>query len=156
MDRSESTSPQHPTPPSQPRRRFLDLFLTGGTFALIGAALYPVLRFVLPPKSSEAATTSVIAGQVGELKPGAGKVFRFGNKPGLLVLTAGGDYKAFSAVCPHLQCTVQYQSEKSQIWCACHNGTFNLNGQVIAGPPPKGLDEFKVDLRGTEIVVSKA
>ena len=138
------------------RRRFLNFVLGGGTFALLGAALYPILRFVMPPKVSEAATSSVIAGQVGELKPGAGKIFRFGNKPGLLIMTEAQQYRAFSAVCPHLQCTVQYREDLSQIWCACHNGFFNINGQVISGPPPEGLEEFKVDLRGDEIVVSKA
>jgi Rieske Fe-S protein len=146
-----------PDSPSSPlRRRFLNAVLGSGTLALLGAILYPVLRFVLPPKVSEAATTSAVAGQVGELKPGAGKIFRFGNQPGLLLMTAAGQYKAFSAVCPHLQCTVQYRADLSQIWCACHNGMFNLNGQVVGGPPPKGLEEYRVDLRGTEIVVSKA
>jgi Rieske Fe-S protein len=151
VDTSEPNTPSSPL-----RRRFLNTVLGGGTFALLGAVFYPILRFVLPPKVSEAATTSVVAGQVGDLKPGAGKIFRFGNQPGLLLLTAAGQYKAFSAVCPHLQCTVQYRADMSQIWCACHNGMFNLNGQVVSGPPPKGLEEYQVDLRGTEIVVSKA
>ena len=137
------------------RRRFLNLVLGGGTFALLGAILYPIIRFVLPPKVSEAATSSVVAGQVGELKPHSGKVFRFGNKPGLLIMTDMGQYRAFSAVCPHLQCTVQFRQDLDQIWCACHNGRFNLNGQVVSGPPPHGLEEFEVDLRGDEIVVSK-
>ena len=156
MDKPEPNNPRGSAPSSTPRRSFLNFVLGGGTFALLGAVLYPILRFVLPPKSSEAATTSVVAGQVGDLKPGSGKVFRFGNQPGLLLLTAAGQYKAFSAVCPHLQCTVQYRADMSQIWCACHNGMFNLNGQVVSGPPPKGLEEYKVDLRGAEIVVSKA
>lgn len=138
------------------RRRFLNYILSGGVFALVGAVFYPVLRFVLPPKVSEAATSNVVAGQVGELKPGSGKVFRFGNRPGLLIMTAAGQYRSFSAVCPHLQCTVQYREDLGQIWCACHNGFFDLNGQVVSGPPPEGLEEFKVDLRGDEVVVSKA
>ena len=137
------------------RRRLLNYILGGGTFALLGAILYPVLRFVLPPKVSEAMTSSAVAGQVGELKPGSGRIFRFGNQPGLLIMTAVGQYRAFLAVCPHLQCTVQYRPDVGQIWCACHNGFFNLNGQVVSGPPPEGLEEFKVDLRGDEIVVSK-
>ncbi len=152
----EPTAQHQPGPSSPLRRRFLNFILGSGTFALLGAVLYPVLRFILPPETSEAATSSVTAGQVGDLKPGAGKIFRFGNQPGLLVMTAGGQYKAFSAVCPHLQCTVQYRADMGQIWCACHNGMFNLNGQVVSGPPPKGLEEFKVDLRGDEIVVSRA
>jgi len=142
--------------PSSRRRRFLNYVLGGSGLALLGAVFYPILRFVLPPEVSEAATSSVTAGQVGELKPGSGKIFRFGNQPGLLVMTSAGQYRAFLAICPHLQCTVQYRADMAQIWCACHNGFFDLNGQVISGPPPEGLEEFKVDLRGDEIVVSRA
>ena len=137
------------------RRGFLHAILGGGTLALLGATVYPVLRFVLPPKVSEAVTSSVVAGQVGELAAGAGKIFKFGNRPGLLIMTPSGEYRAFSAACTHLECTVQYRGDLKQIWCACHNGFFDLNGQVVAGPPPKGLEAYKVDLRGTEIVVSK-
>ncbi|MFH1572141.1 MAG: Rieske 2Fe-2S domain-containing protein [Gemmatimonadota bacterium] len=143
-------------PASSGRRQVLDYILGAGAVAFLASALYPVLRFVLPPKVAEAVTSSVVAGQVGELKPGSGRIFRFGNRPGLLVMTPAGEYRAFSAVCSHLNCTVQYREDHQQIWCACHNGTFDLKGKVISGPPPKGLDEFQVDLRGEEIVVSRA
>lgn len=144
------------SPTSSTRRQVLDYILGGGALALVASALYPVLRFVLPPKVAEAATSSVVAGQVGELKPGSGKVFRFGNRPGLLLMTPAGEYRAFLAVCPHLDCTVQYREDRKQIWCACHNGFFDLQGKVISGPPPRGLEEFQVDLRSEEIVVSRA
>lgn len=136
-------------------RRFINFILGGGTLALMGSAVYPILRFVMPPKIAEAMTNSVVAGQAGELKPNSGKVFRFGNRPGLLVMTPTGQYRAFTAVCPHLQCTVQYRDDLSQIWCACHNGIFDLDGKVVSGPPPEGLEEFKVDLRDDDIVVSR-
>jgi Rieske Fe-S protein len=42
------------------------------------------------------------------------------------------------------------------IWCACHNGQYNLSGKNIAGPPPRPLEEYTVNIRGEEIVVSKA
>ena len=60
-----------------------------------------------------------------------------------------------SAVCTHLNCTVQYQEANKQIWCACHNGHYDLNGQNITGPPPRPLDAFVVNARGNQIVVSK-
>ena len=140
---------------SAARRSFLNLIIGGGSMSLVGAVFYPVLRFILPPKISEAMTSSVVAGTVDDLKPGAGKIFKFGNRPGLLVMTEAGEYKAFSAVCSHLQCTVQYRQDLGEIWCACHNGRFDLKGQVISGPPPEGLEEYRVDLRRDEIVVSR-
>lgn len=138
------------------RRFFLRSTLGGGSMGLLAAIFYPVIRFVTPPKLSGAMVSSVVAAGLGELKPGTGKNFRFGSRPGLLIRTGSGQYRAFLAVCPHLQCTVQYREDLAQIWCACHNGRFDLNGRVVSGPPPKGLEEFKVDVRGDDVIVSMA
>jgi Rieske Fe-S protein len=54
-----------------------------------------------------------------------------------------------------LNCTVQYREARHDIWCACHNGTYNLNGQVISGPPPRPLEEFAVQIRGDEVFISR-
>lgn len=137
------------------RRRFIHIMLGGGVASLLASFLYPILRFVLPPKVGEAVQSTVVAGKVGDLKPNSGKIFKFGNRPGLLILTAAGEYKAFSAVCTHLQCTVQYRPDHTAIWCACHNGQFNLNGQVMSGPPPKPLLQYGVAVKGEDIVVSR-
>jgi Rieske Fe-S protein len=97
-----------------------------------------------------------VAAKRGELAMNTAKIFRFGNRPGILVHTPYGELKAFSAVCTHLNCTVQYDDEASVIWCACHNGKFDLNGQVISGPPPRPLEAYQVNVRGDEIVVSNS
>ena len=138
------------------RRAFLRSIFNGGFLALLGAALYPILRYLTPPKGTEASIASVVAAKVGDLKTNQAKIFRFGNRPGLLVNTPQGELKAFSAVCTHLNCTVQYDSSDSIIWCACHNGKYDLNGQVISGPPPRPLDPYRVNLRGDDVVVSKS
>ena len=137
------------------RRVFLQSVLNGGLVALAGAALYPITRYLWPPRGTEAAVSNVVAAKVGELATNAAKIFRFGTRPGILIHTPYGDYKAFSAVCTHLNCTVQYDDEASVIWCACHNGKYDLNGQVISGPPPRPLDAYQVNVRGDDIVVSK-
>ena len=143
-------------PPSSSRRGFLNTVLGGGTVAMMAAILYPVLRFVLPPKLTEAMTASVVAARVDELKAGSGKIFKFGNKPGLLVKTPAGEYRAFLAVCTHLNCTVQYREDRHQIWCACHNGMFDLQGRVVSGPPPSGLTVLAADVLGENVVVSRS
>jgi len=113
-------------------------------------------QVITPPQVIESAQNSVTAGKVSELALNTGKIFKFGNKPGILIRSATGELKAFSAVCTHLDCIVQYQPDKKQIWCACHNGQYNLSGQNVGGPPPRPLEEFVVNTRGEEIVVSKA
>jgi cytochrome b6-f complex iron-sulfur subunit len=137
------------------RRTMVKWLLGGGAVASIGSFLYPVLKFLIPPMVTEAAVNEVAAGKVGDLKPNTGKIIKFGNKPALLVRVNDTEFKAFSAVCTHLNCTVQYRDSTSQIWCACHNGTYDLNGHVVSGPPPNPLEEYAVNVRGEEVTISK-
>ncbi len=111
---------------------------------------------MIPPKTEELAADTVVAGRVGELRPNTGKIFRFGSKPGLLILSSDGTYHALSAVCTHLNCTVQYRPERRDIWCACHNGTYSVDGHNISGPPPKPLEEYQVAIKSDQIFVRKA
>lgn len=137
------------------RRRFLNGLL--GIFSIggLGSVLYPVFKFLTPVPRKEQAVSSVVAGKVGELTPNNGKLFKFGTKPGILVMTPNGDYKAFDAICTHLGCTVQYKKEDVQIWCACHNGRYDLNGNVVSGPPPKALEEYACSIQGEDIIVAR-
>jgi Rieske Fe-S protein len=50
---------------------------------------------------------------------------------------------------------VQYRPDLAEIWCACHNGHFDLNGTNVAGPPPKPLERYDVKVRGDKIVVDR-
>lgn len=142
-----------------PRRSFLDSLLGLGFVSTAVAVVYPVWRYLIPPVSAEPATDSVVAGRLAEFKPNTGAVVKFGTKPAILVRTSDGEFRAFTAVCTHLECTVQYKPETSQIWCACHNGLYDLSGQVISGPPPRPLEAFKVNLRGEpgqeDVVISR-
>ncbi|MFQ5583702.1 MAG: ubiquinol-cytochrome c reductase iron-sulfur subunit, partial [Calditrichia bacterium] len=63
--------------------------------------------------------------------------------------------RAFSAICTHLDCIVQYRSDLKHIWCVCHNGHYNLRGINIAGPPPRPLAPYKENVRGDKIFVSR-
>lgn len=145
------SKPQHFT-----RRRFLDYLLGTSAFATLAAIFYPIIRFMAPPHVVEAMQSSVVAAKLSELPPNSGKIFKFGSKPGLIIRTASGELKAFSAVCTHLDCIVQYRSDTKQIWCACHNGQYNLNGENIGGPPPRPLEAYPVNKRGDDIVVNRS
>jgi cytochrome b6-f complex iron-sulfur subunit len=137
------------------RRRLVEMLLGGGIFASIVAFVYPVLRYLIPPPVPDLGGDEVVASKVGDLRPNGSKIFRFGTRPALLLMTAEGEYRALSAVCTHLSCTVQYRNDLHQVWCACHNGLYDLTGRNISGPPPRPLDTFQVHVRGDEIVVSR-
>ncbi len=137
------------------RRRFVEILLGGGLLASVISFLYPVLRYLVPPAVAELGGDEVVAAKVGELKSNGSKIFRFGSRPGLLLLTAAGEYRALSGTCTHLSCTVQYRNDLRQVWCACHNGLYDLNGRNVSGPPPRPLDAYEVHVRGDEVVVSR-
>lgn len=137
------------------RRRLLRSLLGGGIGASLLSLLYPILSFVLPPRTQGSGAESQEVGPADELQPNNGKVFQFGNQPALLVRTSEGELRAFSAICTHLGCTVRYEPDSKVIWCPCHNGMFDLHGRNIGGPPPTPLPEYQVNVRDGKAIVSK-
>ena len=137
------------------RRHFVNALLSSGLVATAVSIIYPILKFVIPPETAESAVMTATAGRPDDLLPNTGRIFQFGGEPGLIVRTSEGELRAFSARCTHLNCTVQYDSGEKQIVCACHGGVFDLNGKNVAGPPPKPLVMYSVNVRGDEIVVSR-
>jgi Rieske Fe-S protein len=142
--------------PDQGRRSFLNWFLTTSAGAFIVSVLYPLSRYLIPPKAEESsAHTVTLAIKPQEVKTNSGQIVRFGSQPAILIKTPADELKAFAAACTHLACIVQYRPDLNHIWCACHNGHFDLNGKNIEGPPPKPLEEYAVNVRGDQIIVSK-
>lgn len=148
--------PEEDTSSKISRRSFLDYLLGTTTFATLAAIFYPILKFMIPPQTVESQQNSVIAAKTSELANNSGKIFKFGSKPGIIIRTANGDLKAFSASCTHLDCIVQYQPDAKNILCACHDGIYDLTGKNVSGPPPRPLEEFTVKVKGDDITVTKA
>ncbi len=142
-------------PESESKRSFLKFILSGGLLALAASVLYPLLAYLKPPKAGEVEVSSVKAGKLSELEKDSGRIIKFGTKPVVLIRTASDELRALSATCTHLDCTVQYKRELGLIWCACHNGKYDLNGRNVSGPPPRPLDEYRVVVQGDEILISK-
>jgi Rieske Fe-S protein len=137
------------------RRDFLKYVLSGGLIAWLGAVLYPIAAYLKPPKQAEVEVNTVKAGKVSAIEKDSGTIVKFGNKPVILIRTAAGDFRAYAAICTHLDCTVQYRKDMGLIWCACHNGRYDLNGRNVAGPPPRPLDEYRVVIQGEDVFISK-
>jgi len=138
------------------RRKFLNWFLSTTAGAFVISVSYPLSRYLIPPEVEEStASTVTLPIKPNDVKVNTGQIFRFGSQPAILIKDTNGEMKAFSAVCTHLACIVQYRSDISHIWCACHNGHFDLNGRNLEGPPPKPLEQFVVNVRADQIVVNK-
>lgn len=136
---------QH-SPPPLTRRKFLDHFLTGTGLAALAGVVYPLFRYLTPPPQEEAVVSSVNLGPAKDFPPGSGKIFRLGSKPGILVRGVDGKFRAYYATCTHLDCIVQYDGRADNIWCACHNGRYDLNGRNVSGPPPRPLTALNVNV----------
>lgn len=143
------------------RRRVLNWFLGTSVGALVFSVLYPVVRFLDPPAVAQTSGEQVDAGSVNDpvFRESGYSIVRMGGDPVIVVRAGEGDFRAFAATCTHLACIVEYRADEQMIWCNCHDGRFDLHGQVIGGPPPKPLDTYRVNLvdaeEGRRIVVSR-
>ena len=61
------------------------------------------------------------------------------NAPVLIRRDSETEFVCFSSSCPHLGCSVSWDSLTSRFKCACHGGAFDRDGNVVAGPPPSPL-----------------
>jgi succinate dehydrogenase / fumarate reductase, iron-sulfur subunit len=71
----------------------------------------------------------------------------------VLVSRLGAEIICYKSVCPHLGCTVHWEGQSDQFRCACHGGTFDQSGNVVAGPPPHGLDRYESKVDGDHVAV---
>jgi len=105
------------------------------------------------------ATEPLRLGNVSELPVGGSKLFRYPTEdhPCIVVRLGENEFAAYSQACTHLMCPVHYQHEKKQFYCPCHEGFFSAeDGRVLAGPPPRALPRYPVELRGEELWVLPA
>jgi len=136
-----------PTRPEASARRLfmIDLAMILACAAAGVAALSNALRFLIPKWRRPRMVDLMVA---NEDEVPLGRAKEISNLAGhriLLVHTNTG-YRAFSAVCTHLGCFVRYEHEKERFLCPCHMGLFDINGQVIGGPPPAPLREYEVKI----------
>ena len=137
------------------RRQFINYLLGFSILATMGGVLTPIIGYLWPPaRSSSGGGGRVQVGSTAEVPVGQGKVVAVNNKPVMVVNTEQGGLKAFSAICTHLGCIVEWDGERQIILCPCHDGRFNpVNGGIISGPQPSPLAEFALSVEGDTIYV---
>jgi len=138
------------------RRGFLEwmLGLMGGATALAVAGT--ALNFMIPGGKESGSKEAVEVIGADEIAVGDGKVVPFNNKPAIIVLTKPDEYVAYSAVCTHAGCVVTWQKDKKRIFCPCHAGMFDIEGNVISGPPPSPLPKYRVVKKGDKILLAES
>ena len=93
-----------------------------------------------------------VAFPLSELPVGGVKSITYGGVPAV-VIRSPESTRAFSLVCTHLGCIVEWKDASKEFYCACHDGRFDQFGEVISGPPPVPLEQFPVKVEDeTDIV----
>ncbi len=130
------------------RRETLKTLL--GIVGACGAAgiSYGTYRFLAPggAESVEVPLSAVAAGTTYH--------FQYGGAPGILFRGEDESFRAFSLVCTHLACTVQWKPERNEFYCPCHDGFFDAEGKVLSGPPPAPLERLRVEVKGDKVIIA--
>jgi cytochrome b6-f complex iron-sulfur subunit len=144
---------KNPNPPPN-RRNFLALLSRAflGLWGL-GAAGAVLAYLRTPDKSERAAERMVRVGLLEELRIGDGRLIRHGTTPFWVVRLDASRVVALSSVCTHVRCILGFDRVRKGLVCPCHDGRFDLAGNVLSGPPPRPLATYPVSIRAGEVFV---
>lgn len=130
--------------------------------AILGASglafLAPALAYLYPNRNFAAGTRQFVDATGRAIS--AEEVAEGGFLTGLIqgspavVFRRNQELVAFSTVCTHLGCIVSYESEDEVFVCPCHGGEYDVEGNVLDGPPPKPLTRLQVKIAGGKIELS--
>ncbi|OGW81214.1 MAG: hypothetical protein A3G33_05905 [Omnitrophica bacterium RIFCSPLOWO2_12_FULL_44_17] len=137
------------------RREFIRGWMISMASFFAGSVFYPFFRFLTPREMDAGPSEIKLPLAECNLAPNTGKIFPFGRKPGLLIVTEQGEWIALNAVCTHFECTVHYDAVTRQIVCPCHQGFYDVYGKNIKGPPPRPLERYEITRDIAGLVISK-
>lgn len=145
--------------PDMGRRQFMN-FLTFGTVSGVAlAALYPVVKYFIPPSSGskgggliakDALGNDVIASEFLATHNVGDRVLAQGFKGDpTYIIVEGKDALAsygLNAVCTHLGCVVPWNVANDKFMCPCHGSQYDRTGKVVRGPAPLSLALVHTDV----------
>ncbi len=144
--------------PHQISRREFVALTTAAVGALIGAVIgLPAIAYLLEPalKGGPSKDTWIPLGKLDSFPEGTPTLATFTRSKvngweksttsyGVYVLRKSStEITVYSNICTHLSCHVNWDAGKKEYICPCHDGHFDINGKVVAGPPPRPLDTFE-------------
>ncbi len=162
---SETQQPGRGDALSPERRRFMGrlcIALSAVAAVIVGI---PVVGFILGPLIAPEKDVWRTVGGVDNFKPGETvKVSFLDPSPmtwaGVTAMTAAwlrrldsGGFVAFAVNCSHLGCPVRWLAKADLFMCPCHGGVYYADGEVAAGPPPRGLFKYPVRVREGKVEI---
>ena len=149
-----ASSVEVPSASQVTRRSFLDAFAAGLAAATLGTGTVLAGLYAAPPPLRGDGVEEMDVGSVSEIEGKGSRLFRFGREP-CIVVASGGKFHALSTVCSHLGCIVSWVPKSQQLACPCHRAAFDLEGNVLEGPPPRPLRTYLVTVRKDRVIVRR-
>ncbi len=154
-DHEAAPGPQSGMATPATRRQFLTWLSRAflGLWAVGGAGV--VAAYMSGPKDGGEGTggRQIRIGTLNDLRIGEAKLIRHGVTPFFVIRTNETTVIALSAVCTHVRCILNFDRDRRAFICPCHDGRFDLKGNVLSGPPPKALPAYEVSMRADEVFV---
>ena len=132
------------------RRRFFLYAWAASAIVMLGEGLAVAAQFLKPRLEEGAFGTKYEAGEVNEFPVGSVTSFEKGQFH-LVHLESG--FLALFRSCPHLGCIIHWDTGQEEFQCPCHAGVFNQVGEVLAGPVPRPMDIFPIEIVDGQILV---
>jgi cytochrome b6-f complex iron-sulfur subunit len=138
--------------PSMGRRQFMNFLMFGSEALVAMGALYPVVKYFIPPSSGggsggvtakDALGNDILVSEYIASHPPGDRSLSQGLKgdPTYLVVQEDqsiGSY-GINAVCTHLGCVVPWNANENKFMCPCHGSQYDNTGKVVRGPAPLSL-----------------
>ena len=150
--------------PDMGRRQFMNLLTFGAVTGTALGALYPVVKYFIPPSSGgagggvtakDALGNDVIVSEFLSSHNAGDRVLAQGLKgdPTYLVVEKDQTLAEYglNAVCTHLGCVVPWDANKDRYICPCHGSQYDNEGKVVRGPAPLSLALVHADVTDDKV-----
>jgi menaquinol-cytochrome c reductase iron-sulfur subunit len=148
------------------RRRFLG-YMIGGISGIITAAVaVPLVGYFLSPAFQKKKVLLTPIANISEVPEGQPKFVTYEqrirdgwyistlSKGAWVVRKNPDEVIVFDPRCTHLNCPYYWDKEQGIFFCPCHDGKFDIDGNVTGGPPPRPLDRLEFTIEDGNILVS--
>ena len=160
-------NPPNDEVPSLGRRQAMNLLTFGAITGVALGALYPVVRYFIPPGEAGSSGGSLALDELGKPIVASGwlashpegdrsLVQGLKGDPTYLVVEGEGAIGAIglNAICTHLGCVVPWNSGENKFICPCHGSQYDPEGGVVRGPAPLPLALAHVAVEGERVQLS--
>mgnify|MGYP005726849635 CR=1 FL=1 len=147
------------------RRKFMERTIAAIGGVITAGFAIPGVSYILSPALQEKIENWIFLGSAAKVEPGVPTLMKASieRKTGWItdsveyaayVRTEDGEnFEAMTNICPHLGCRVRWIDDQELFFCPCHNASFDKNGDVLDGPPPRPLDRYEVKKEDDQIFI---